>query len=59
MQWVKDLVLSLLWLGSPLWQPLAWKIPHATCVAKKKEKRKRKKINRKDAKIKDITKYKV
>ena len=33
--WVKDLVLSLLWLG---FSPLAWELSHATGIAKKKKK---------------------
>ena len=40
-QWVKDLALSLQWLGSLLWQRfdscLSWELPHALGAAKKKE----------------------
>ena len=37
-QWVKDLVLSLLWLGPLLWHrfdPWPWELLHATVTAKK------------------------
>ena len=40
-QWVKDLALSVLWLGSlPVTRvrSLAWELPHATGAAKKKKK---------------------
>ena len=41
-QWVKGLVLSLLWLGSLLWpgfDSLAQELLHATGVAKKEKKK--------------------
>ena len=38
-QWVKDLALSLQWLGSLLWRR---ELPHATGVAKKEKERKKK-----------------
>ena len=42
-QWVKDLVLSLLWLVTAVAQvcSLAWKLPHALGMAKKKKKKKK------------------
>ena len=36
-QWVKDPVLSLLWLG---FNPWPWKLPYALGMAKKKKKKK-------------------
>ena len=39
-RWVKDLVLSLQQLRSMLWVPsLAWELPNAVSVAKKKKKK--------------------
>ena len=37
-QWVKDLILSLQWLGSLLWgvRSLAQELPHATGMAERK-----------------------
>ena len=45
-QWVKDLALSLQWLGSLLWcrfdsWPWDWGLPSATGMAKKKKKKER------------------
>ena len=42
-QWVKDLVVSLRWLGFLVQvQSLAWELPHAMSVAKIKKKIKKK-----------------
>ena len=49
-QWIKDPVLSLLWLGSPLWHgfspwPLNFHMPWVQPKKKKREKRERSKFN--------------
>ena len=39
-KWVKDPVLSRLWLGSLLWlRSLTWKLPHGVGTTKNKEKK--------------------
>ena len=43
--WVEDLALPWLWCrlaAVALIQPLAWELPHATCVALKRKKKERK-----------------